>query len=124
MKEIKIQIIKIQVNQPKEIIKISTETDKLYERVTGIAASLPYEPSLFGSTLHLKIADVEVFPEEFEIKQIYAGKNVGLNDRILEVDYEAKGSTLHIEYTDGGVIEEVKFPHIVKLYLKLETKRK
>ena len=124
MKQPKYQIIKIHVPDAGDKVKLSASTDKLYEKVTGIAASLPFEGSLFGSTLELKIADKEIFPEEYEIKRLCTGQETGLNERFMDVEVEAAGSTIELEYIDGGVTEEVTFPYTVLLYLRLEEKRK
>jgi len=122
MSEIKYQLLKIKVLESGANIKFSADTDKKYKRLTGIFASLPDTGNaLFETTLELKVADVEIFPEEFEIKMLSCGQNVSPNDRFYtQLDEEAEGSRIEGRYIDGG--NAAAYPYTVKLYLLLKNK--
>lgn len=124
MSEIKYQILKIKVNQANDNIKFAIDTDKKYKRITGIFASLQEEDesrALFATTLELRVADVEIFPEGFEIKMLSCGQQVSPNDRFYEqIEQEAKGNQITGRYIDGGNAH--RYPYVAKIYLKLEEK--
>ena len=122
MNQIKYQIIKVQVSKAGAIKKFYADTDKQYKRITGIFLSLPYEESLFGSTFSLKVADKEIFPEDFEVKMLSCGNQVSPNDRFYEsIDEEANGSRIEGKYTDGAN-EDAEYPYEMNIYLRLEEK--
>ena len=124
MSEIKYQILKIKVNRENENIKFALDTDKKYKRITGIFASLPEDKNyraLFETTLELRVADVEIFPEGFEIKMLSCGQQVTPNDRFFnQIEQEARGNQITGRYIDGGNAD--KYPYVAKIYLKLEEK--
>jgi len=122
MSEIKYQLLKIKVSTSGESIKFSADSDKKYNRLTGLFASLPDTGNaMFGSTLEFKIADKEIFPEDFEIKMISCGQNVATNERFYDqLDEEAQGNRLEGRFTDGG--NASSYPYTAKLYLRLEEK--
>ena len=124
MSEIKYQILKIKVNQAKDNIKFDLDTDKKYKRITGIFASLPEDEenqALFATTLELRVADTEIFPEGFEIKMLSCGQQVTPNDRFFEqIEQEARGNQITGRYIDGGNAK--RYPYVAKIYLKLEEK--
>ncbi len=123
MEQIKYQIIKVKISKAGESVKFSADTNKLYKNLTGIFASLPFESSLFGTTLSLKVADREIFPEEWEIKLISTGQQVSPNDRFFNrIKEEAAGNRIDGRLTDGGVDIGVIFPYTAKIYLRLEEK--
>ncbi len=122
MTEIKYQLLKIKVSQSGENIKFSADTDKKYKSIQGIFASLPNtENALFESTLELKIADKEIFPEGFEIKMLTCGQSVSPNDRFYnKINEEALGSRIEGRYIDGGNAPD--YPYTAKIYLQLHEK--
>jgi len=122
MSDIKYQLLKIKIAESGVSIKFSADTDKKYKRLKGIFASLPDTGNaLFGSTLELRVADVEVFPEEFEIKMLSCGQNVSPNERFYtQLDEEAEGSRIEGRYIDGG--NAAAYPYTAKLYLLLQEK--
>lgn len=122
MADIKYQIIKIPVTQAGESVKFSADSDKLFKRITGLSASLPDEKAIPGCTLELKIADKEIFPEEWELKMITSGQAVSPNDRFFtSVQEEAHGNRIDGRFTDGRV-PGITYPYLAKLYLRLEEK--
>lgn len=122
MAEIKYQIVKIPVAAAGDSVKFSADIDKLFKRVTGLSASLPDDKAITGCTLELKIADKEIFPEEWELKMITSGQNVSPNDRFFaSVNEEAHGNRIDGRFTDGQV-PGITYPYIAKLYLRLEEK--
>ncbi|MBU0487423.1 MAG: hypothetical protein KKA07_07665 [Bacteroidetes bacterium] len=122
MADIKYQIIKVPVIVSGESIRFSADTDKMFKKITGLFASVPDEKAIAGATLELKIADKEIFPEEWEMKMITCGQQVTPNDRFFNnVQEEAKGNRIDGRFTDGSVAGVV-YPYIAKLYLRLEEK--
>lgn len=121
MQDIKYQLIKIQVQQPGDKPRFSADTDKLYKRITGLFASLPSDKAMPGTCLGLKIADKEIFPEDFEVKMISTSLSVSPNDRFYErVQEEAAGNRVEGRWCDSGKAEH--YPYEAKLYLRLEEK--
>jgi hypothetical protein len=116
MSEIKYQLIKIKVEESGSTIKFTADTDKKFKSIKGVFASLPGVGSaLYGTTLDLRIADNEIFPEEFEIKMLSCGQNVAPDDRFYtQIDEEAQGSRIEGRYTDGG--NAGSYPYVAKLY--------
>lgn len=125
MKLSKYQLIKVKVNNAGESVKFSAETDKLYEKVQGIYVSLPKDESHFGSTLELRVAEQEIFPEGFETKLLATSQHVSPGERFFNFDndevIEAKGSYVEGRYTDGGYTTGITFPYILNIYLKLKS---
>ncbi len=120
--EIKYQLLKIKVAENGSSIKFSADTDKKYKSVQGIFASLPDTGNaLFGSTLELKIADKEIFPEGFEVKMLSCGNSVSPNDRFYDnINEEAEGSRIEGRYIDGG--NSSVYPYTAIIYLLLKDK--
>lgn len=121
MNDIKYQIIKVKVSEKSQMIKFSADTDKKFKRVKGLFVSLPSNEALFESTLELKIADVEIFPEDFEVKLLTCGDQIAPNDRFYtKLDEEALGSRLEGRFKDGGTSRT--YPFTALIYLRLEEK--
>ncbi len=117
----KYQIIKVKVSERNQNIRFSADTDKKYKRLTGLFASLPSNVALFSTTLELKVADVEVFPENFEIKLLTCGENVSPNKRFYnQLNCEAQGSRIDGRYVDGGNART--YPYVALIYLQLQEK--
>jgi len=116
MSDIKYQLIKIKVEESGSIIKFNADTDKKFKSIKGVFASLPdSDNALFGTSLELRIADNEIFPEGFEIKMLSCGQNVAPDDRFYsKIDEEAQGSRIEGRYTDGGNART--YPYVAKLY--------
>ena len=125
MKLTKYQIIKVKVDTPGQTVKFSAETDKLYQRVQGIYVSLPKDESHFGSTLELRVAEQEIFPEGYETKLLAASQSSSPNERFAMFDndevIEARGSHLEGRFVDGGFVAGITFPYTMNIYLKLKN---
>lgn len=125
MKLTKYQIIKIKVDSAGQTVKFSAETDKLYQRVQGVYVSMPKDTSHFGSSLELRIAEQEVFPEGFETKLLAANQSSSPNERFAMFDkdevIEAKGSHMEGRFVDGGFDDGSTFPYTMNIYLKLKN---
>jgi hypothetical protein len=125
MKLTKYQLIKVKVDTPEQIVKFSAETDKLFQKVQGIYVSMPKDESHFGSTLELRIAEQEIFPEGFETKLLATSQNTSPNERfaMFEPDevVEAKGSHIEGRFVDGGFVSGITFPYTMNIYLKLKN---
>jgi len=125
MKLTKYQIIKVKVDSHGQSVKFSAETDKLYQKVQGIYVSLPKDTSHFGSTLELRIAEQEIFPDGFETKLLAANQSSSPNERFVMFDkdeeIEAKGSHLEGRFVDGGFDDGSTFPYTLNIYLKLKN---
>jgi hypothetical protein len=122
MNQIKYQLIKIEVAEAGSQPKYSVDMDKMYKKLTGIHASLPEEKALVGTCLSLKIAEKEIFPEDFEIKMISTGLNVSPNDRFYDkINEEALGNHIEGRLRDSG--KATSYPYTAKIYLRLEERQ-
>lgn len=127
MKLTKYQIIKVKVDAPGQTVKFSAETDKLYQKVQGMYVSMPKDESHFDSTLELRIAKQEIFPEGFETKLLAASQSSSPNERFFEFDkdevIEARGSHIEGRFEDGGFAVGITFPYTMNIYLKLKNEQ-
>jgi len=127
MKLTKYQMIKVKVETPGQTVKFSAETDKLYSRVDGIYVSMPNDNSHFGSSLELRIAEEEVFPEGFETKLLATDQSSSPNERFLlfenDEPVEAGGSLIEGRFTDGGFTDGITFPYTMNIYIKLKNSK-
>jgi len=128
MKNTKYQLIKAKVNVVGETVKLVADTDKQYERIAGLYVSLPKDELYYGSTLELKIADKEIFPEGFEAKMLACNQAVNPNERFFYFDIdehiEAAGSHIEGKFTDGRFPFNPFEAYQVILYLKLKNNPK
>lgn len=124
MRKIKFQLVKVLVSQAGEQVRIQAETDKLYDRVTGIYVFTPFYRYHTGSTIELKIAEEEIFPEGFDTKIIASNMSVSPSQRFytFESDEEiiAKGNLVSGKYSDGGNESGIIYPYTMTLVLKLK----
>ncbi len=121
MQEIKYQLIKIPVSAANETVKFSADTDKMYRQITGLYISLPEDKAVPGSTIEVKVADMEIFPEDFEIKMVTTGMNISPNDRFYDkIKEEAGGNRIDGKFSDSGKADT--YPYVAKIYLRLEDK--
>ncbi|MFH0895400.1 MAG: hypothetical protein V2A54_13270 [Bacteroidota bacterium] len=125
MKLTKYQLIKINVESSGQTVKFSADTDKLYAKVQGLFISLPKDESHFGSTIELRIADQEIFPDGYETKMLTCNQSTSPNERFFLFDkdenVDAGGSYVDGRYTDGGFSTGITFPYTAVLYLKLKN---
>lgn len=124
MRKVKYQMVKVQVNQAGEQVRFNVETDKLYDRVTGLFLFTPYFRYHTGSTIELKIAEEEIFPEGFDTKIIASNMSVSPSQRFytFENDEEilAKGNVVTGKYSDGGNESGISYPYTMTLILRLK----
>jgi len=121
-KDIKYQVIKLTVPTAGALATITTNSDKLYKRITGILVTLPYQVTFAdSSTCNFLINDKEIFPDTFEVKVIHCDSYIPVNERFYLLDEPADGSTLKIKYLDGAMAG-VTYPYVANVYLKLEEK--
>jgi hypothetical protein len=125
MKLTKYQMIKVKVETPEQTVRFSAATDKLYSKVEGIYVSLPKDESHYGSTMELRIAEQEIFPEGFETKLLATDQSSTPNERFVIFDndevVEAGGSIIEGRFTDGGFADGITFPYTLNIYLKLKN---
>lgn len=122
MKKIKYQLLKFIVPSAKAVVNINANTDKLYQRITGMFISLPDDNAFAGSALQLHIDDYEVFPEDYEAKMLTCGNQVAPNDRFYSLDEQAGGSTVRGKFTDGALSAGIIYPYTGIIYLRLEDR--
>jgi len=126
MRELKYQLIKVTVQEQNFLAKFSTNLDKQYKKVTGIHVSLP-DDALIGSTIYLKMAGKEIFPEGFEVKMISSGQEISPNDRFFnDIEESAEGNLIEGNFKDRTYSPDraagIQYPYDVLIYLKLEEK--
>ena len=119
--ETKYQIVKIMVPESGATVKFSADSYKTHKSIEALFMSLPEDKAVVGTTLGLKIADKEIFPDEYEAKLICTNLNVSPNARFYErISEEANGSRIDGRYKDSGKADV--YPYVAKLYLRLEEK--
>lgn len=127
MHKIKYQRIPVVIASAGISAGFSANTDKLYKNITGIAVSLPFDGSLYGTTLALKIASEEIFDEQFEVKLIAVNSEVAADSKFYPgtiknpFNEPAEGSLVDGKFTDGGATTGVTFPYTALIYLRLEN---
>lgn len=124
----KYQRIEVLIPQAAAIVPFSVDTDKMFDRLTGISISLPEDNAFFGSTIIMKINGEEIFGEGHECKFLgvktlhdvppnhlfYSGtKDCPLQER-------AKGSRVEGKLADGSY-PGVNYPYVANIYLRLEN---
>jgi len=120
--QIKYQVIKLTVANAGATVTVTTNSDKLYKRITGVMATVPYQVTFADSSLlNLVVNDKEIFPDNFEMKVIHCDSYIPVNQRFYSLDEVADGSTVKVRYTDGAA-QGVTYPYFFNLYLKLEDK--
>jgi len=127
MHKTKYQRIPIIIPSKGAAVKFSASTDKLYEFITGIAITLPWENSFFGTSLQLKIAGEEIFPEYFEAKILGVTQDVSANERFYTGSQEnpmmepANGQLIEGVLLDGSADTGVTFPYTAMIYVRMEN---
>lgn len=114
----KIQLIEKEVKISNEIVRISEELDKDFDKLVGIAI---LDTVGKGHLLRsFSVAGKEVLPKDFEVAFIQSDSFIAPNERFFKLNEIAKGRTLEIEFSDSGAIGAV-FPYNLKIYLLLEN---
>ncbi len=121
MPKFKFDIIKIPVSEAGQIVKFSADANKMYKWIEGLFVSLPEEKAVPGSTMELKIANEEIFPEDYEVKLLTTGQECAPNERFFDLIHEeAVGNLIEGRFTDSGKADV--YPYVAKLYLMLKEK--
>lgn len=96
MKNHKFQQVRVQVFTEGQNVRFEAQTNKEYARIKGVFACLPIERVVAGTTLELKVNNIEVFSEGHDIRLLTSGQEVKPNDRFFEFSevIEAEGSTI------------------------------
>ncbi|CAN0068419.1 unnamed protein product, partial [Chrysoparadoxa australica] len=120
VKNHKFQLIRIGVPSSGAAVRFNGETDKGYERVSGIFVSVPDPRTELGASMSLKIGGIDVFDEEHDIRLLTCGNGVAPNDKFFkfEENLEGAGSGFEGRFTDIS-IEGVSYPYEAKVFLWL-----
>lgn len=118
--DIKYQPIIITVPSSEATVTVEADTDKLYERCTGIFISIPDMDAGTSTLSRLEIGGKEIFPDGYEVKMITSTEDVPVDQRYYELNECAKGARLKTEYTDSGDYGD--YPYTAILYLRLQNK--
>jgi hypothetical protein len=120
----KYQVIKIRVQSAGQTVKVSANTNKLYDEVRGVFVSIPDDRHHYCSTIGLRIDEEEIFPDEYETRRLTCKEALAPN-QYFEFDtdehVQAGDSKVEIKYCDGGFTDGVTFPYDALLYLKLKN---
>ena len=121
-RKIKYQIIQLVVTAAGNEISKSADTDKLYQKVTGIHVSATDAKGLTNSVFNkFDINSEEIYCVGFEAKKL-SPENVAFSelwDR--DIDEPAANSPVSLKYKDGAAAG-VTYPYTVNVYLRLENK--
>ncbi len=121
MSKFKFDIIKIPVSEAGQSVRFSADANKMYNWIEGLYFSLPEDKAIVGSSLELKIANEEIFPEAFEVKLISSGQDCPTNERFFDLIHEeAKGNRIDGRFIDSGKADQ--YPYVAKLYLMLQER--
>lgn len=127
MHKVKHQRIPVIIASAGTSTSFSANTDKLYKNVTGIAVSLPFDNSYYGTAIALKIASEEIFDEKFEARLLGVNPEVASDKKYYSgtvrnpLNEPAEGSYVEGKITDGGAVTGVTFPYTAVIYLRLEN---
>ncbi len=114
----KIQLIEKEVRDKLELVRISEELDKDFEKFTGIAFldSFGLNSILASSS----VDGVELFPKNFEVLFLQSNVFVPADTRFFTIhSRKAGGKKIEIEFKDGGTAGS--YPYTLKIYLRLEN---
>ena len=113
----KIQLIEKQITEVKQLVRISDELDRQYDKLTGISF---LEKVGKNCLLHSSSVDgKELFAKNFEVEVLQTNLSVAPDERFFTLDgFQANGSSIDFEFQDGG--KAVKYPYTLKIYLRLE----
>jgi len=122
MPKFKFDIIKIPVAEAGQSVKFSADANKMYRWIEGLYISIPEDKAVVGSTLELKIANEEIFPEDYEAKLLSSGQDCPPNERFFDLIHEeAMGNRVEGRFVDSGKADN--YPYVAKLYLMLQEKK-
>lgn len=124
MNAIKYQIIKLSIGSAgQEVAFNDVTTNKLYRKVTGIKISAPsanLSELVFSSPL--TINNEEIFPEDFELKNLTTGQEVAPDNTFYLLNEEANNSTVTGKVKDNSAAQGF-VPYSIRIYLRLENPR-
>src|ERR1051326_8470539 len=120
---IKYQLVPITISGAGVTGSNEVDTDKLYERVTGIGVTATDDKGLSGATFKKFTIDrQEIYPEGHELRMINTGNDLSPNDKYDDdIDDQAQASKVSVSVTDGS-IAGTAYPYTVTVYLRLENK--
>ena len=123
MKNHKFQMIRIGVPSKGASVRFNGETDKAYERISGIFVAMPDQRLSFGSTLGFKVGSNEVFEESHDVRLITCGQGVAPNAKFFrfEEHIDAGGSAFEMRFKDSDLVEDASYPYEVKVFLWLSN---
>jgi len=116
---IKIKTFRLQIASSGQQVSLDSETDILYNKITGIKANVSKSDAEIGSTLMLGINEQEIFPDNFDLINITSSQDCPVDDRFYtengKLEIPARGSSVKIRYTDGGNSKE--YPYVLSIVL-------
>lgn len=111
----KIQLLEKTITEKGEEVRISEDFDTGYKKLKGVAVLSSIGA---GHTFRsFTIAGAEIFPKNFEVEFLQSNNAVSPNERFFNVDTQADGKKIEIEYTDSG--KAVAYPYSLKIYMYL-----
>ena len=118
--DIKYQPIIITVPSSGAQVTVEADTDKLYERCTGIYVSLPSDEMFSSYFSRFELGGKELFPDRYEVKMLTGSEHVPCDELYYQVNECAKGARLKTAYNDSGLSSS--YPYTAVLYLRLQNK--
>jgi hypothetical protein len=99
------------------------ETDKTFEKVTGIQITTNASAALVGLFFNRGITINErlVFDDNFEPKMVFSGENTPSKERWYPLDEPAGGARVKGILTDAGITAP---PYTITVWLRLENTKK
>jgi len=120
MRRKKFQLVKLVINAANAEVPINLETDKHYQKISGIVHTSTDDAALKGTVFtKFEINSHEIFPEGFEVKLLHTGLEVSPDERYHPLDEPAGGNLVVGKYKDGG--NAAAYPYTATLTLKLEN---
>lgn len=120
-RKLKFQKIELEITAAALEISKEANTDRLYERITGIhvmtSDSIGISNSYFNK---FEVNGEEILCSGFEAKLLSTGQEVSPNEKFYKLNEPALGSTVSIKYKDFNTVGTT-FPYTVSVMLRLEN---
>ncbi|MFA6066900.1 MAG: hypothetical protein WC707_06990 [Candidatus Babeliaceae bacterium] len=128
-KRVKYEDISIIIPSESAAVSFEKAVDINYKYITGIALVLPYDGSLFGTSISLNIAGEDVFLEGHparlhstkELHDVSPNETYYSGTKHNPLKEEAKNNLVKGKLTDGGNATGVTFPYTAILSVRLEN---
>ena len=112
--------VDVKVTAANSTVKETFEVDKHASKIIGISLSSDYNDKLyFRGSQRITINEKEIYPEDYESKELIQGLNVAVNDRMIKLgeEFEPGNRKIELDYKDTDHPYAFFIPYRVRLYV-------